>query len=121
MIRIEGNCPMGCGAHLYAEEGRSFNRIICMAQGCPRISAAQEILEDAESEHTVQFSGSGFTIRHPLRERLDDKLMTCDLHLVCTGFPGPPDGRGGTFRAFEENGRWILRRLERESTAGDAT
>lgn len=120
MIRVQGYCPMGCGRTLHAEESRAENRVICQGADCPEPLAAQRILDDGETEHVVQFTGGGFTILHPVRERLDNKLLTCELHLVCMDFSGPPDGRGGTFRATEKNGAWVLKRTERDPLAGDA-
>jgi hypothetical protein len=56
------------------------------------------LLADQESEHIVVFGETGFTIRHPLRERLDDALMDCDLHKDIAAMGGPPV-RSGTYRA----------------------
>lgn len=112
MIRLDGFCPMGCGRTLYAEEGRAFGQIICMGSGCPGPMSAQEILNDPETRHIVKFGGNGFTIRHPLHERNDDAMMSCDLHLICFSMPCSPDGETGTFRAFEEDGTWRFERKE---------
>lgn len=111
MIRIEGNCPMGCGPTLQAEESRAEGTVICMAMDCPEPLAAHRILADSESEHIVRFDGGGFTIRHPLRERLGDELMDCGLYLYCISLPGPPGGRPGTFRISESDGHWRMERL----------
>lgn len=108
MIRIQGFCPMGCGRTLKAEEYRAEGRVICMGQSCPDPLAAQRILDEPETEHIVRFQGSGFTVRHPLRERLGDALMECDLHLLLVALPGPPDGSPGRFTAREENGQLVL-------------
>lgn len=114
MIRIRGYCPMGCGQTLMAEEGRAENQVVCWSGSCPEPLAVQRILEDPETEHVVQFSGGGFTILHPVRERLDNKLLACELHLFCMDFSGPPDGRGGTFRAMQEGEGWVLERTDGE-------
>jgi hypothetical protein len=44
----------------------------------PRPGAASEILADRKTEHIVEITNSGWAIRHPLAERLDDALMTCE-------------------------------------------
>lgn len=121
MISIQGYCPMGCGRTLRAEESRAENKVVCWDADCPEPLAAQRILDDGETEHVVQFTGGGFTILHPVRERLDNKLLTCELHLFCMGFSGPPYGRGGTFRAMDRDGEWVLERTETEQQqVGDA-
>lgn len=120
MINIEGFCPMGCGPTLRAEETRAVNKIVCWHENCPEPLAAQRILNDEETEHVIRFSGSGFTIRHPLRERLDDGLMNCELHLTCIAMPGPPEGKTGTFRALEKNGAWTFRAIRQEGRTDTA-
>lgn len=117
MILLEGYCP-ACGSQtLYAEEMRAVNRIICMGDNCPDPHSVHRILEDAETEHVVQFSGAGFTIRHPLRERIDDGLMDCELHLAAMDMPGPPEGRPGRFRALLKDGRWEFEHMAADERA----
>lgn len=112
MIRLEGFCPMGCGQTLYAEEGRASARTICLGSDCPRPLAAQEILSDGETGHVVTFRGEGFTIRHPLRERLGDDLTNCLFHRFCESLPGPPDGRNGSYRVHPDKGGWTFEEIE---------
>ena len=117
MINIEGFCPMGCGPTLRAEESRAVNKIVCWYENCPDPLAAQRILHDPHADHLVNFTGSGFTIRHPLRERIDDALMNCELHLFLMTLPGPPEGRPGSFQVSEKDGGWNLERQETERQA----
>ncbi|WP_435582892.1 DUF6085 family protein [Amycolatopsis thermoflava] len=108
---IDGYCPMGCGRTLFVADG---GFITCSFVHCPRPDAAADILADSETEHTVQFDADGFTVRHPLRERLDDELMSCKLHAVCAGLPGPPP-QLGTYRATLTTGdrpHWTFAALE---------
>jgi hypothetical protein len=75
--KVHGRCP-AC-----AQETLSLgsdNRLRCLSDGCPRPDAAHLILGDGETEHVVIFGESGWTLYHPLRERLDDGLATCRLH-----------------------------------------
>lgn len=95
MNDIAGYCPMGCGRTLFVGEG---GYVTCSLIGCPRPDAVADILADRETEHVVKFDADTFTVRHPLRERLDDALMTCDLHEYIAGLPGPPI-RPGQYRA----------------------
>lgn len=82
---------MGCRDGLILAEG---GRIWCGNLLCPVPDAAAQILDDAEAEHVVTFTADGFTIRHPLRERLDDALMRCELHAFLAGLGTPPFGPG---------------------------
>jgi hypothetical protein len=76
-VPVFGYCPMGCGQTL-ALLSNGF--IVCETPNCPRADAATEILADSETEHILKLTWHDFTIRHPLQERLDDKLMSCKLH-----------------------------------------
>jgi Family of unknown function (DUF6085) len=90
-VNIPGNCPLGCGEGLILGEG---GVIWCGNLLCPRPSAAAEILADGEAAHVITLDEDSFTVRHPLRERLDDALMTCSLHAYLAGGAGPPQPPG---------------------------
>jgi hypothetical protein len=76
-MEILGYCPMGCGRSLTLGEAGA---VVCAGPGCPRPDAVTEILRDSETEHVAVITDEGFTLRHPLRERLGDALMSCSLH-----------------------------------------
>lgn len=99
---IVGYCPMGCGQTLFPAEG---GHITCRRLDCPRPTAVDDLLEDRETEHIVQFDVGAFTVRHPLRERLDDALLACELHEHIAGLAGPPV-QPGRYRAREVGGQW---------------
>ncbi len=104
--RVGGYCPMGCGATLYLG---GAGAVACSSTGCPRPAAVDELLQDRETEHIVVLGESEFTVRHPLRERLDDELMTCDLHQRIARSDGPPEPPGRYRVTHEEHptyGRW---------------
>lgn len=102
-MEIDGYCPMGCGKTLFVGDG---GYITCSFVECPRREAAAQLLEDRETEHLVTFGQVGFTVRHPLRERLDDALMSCQLHEHIAGLSGPPV-QPGRYRALAEGaGEW---------------
>ena len=105
--RVAGYCPMGCGETLFLGAG---NRVTCSFIDCPDPGAVDEILGDAEVHHLVTFDEDGFTIRHPLRERLGDALMECELHNVCAHLDGPPV-KLGRYRARLAEGRWSWERV----------
>ncbi len=80
-----------------AEQGdRKWNYISCLASGCPRPSAAAEILSDPEIHHIVRISESAdgdteYTIKHPLLERLDGDLFDCPVLKSLLSPGGPYD------------------------------
>jgi hypothetical protein len=107
-MKIAGHCPMGCGEGLILSE---LGEIFCAGLLCPRPAAAAEILADAESGHVVTFTAEGFTIRHPLRERLDDALMDCEVHVKCARYGD--EVSPGTYRAARNaRGAWELTPLD---------
>jgi Family of unknown function (DUF6085) len=100
--RITGYCPLGCGQTLFLASG---GIPVCGSPACPRPSAVSDLLEDRETEHVVLFGEDVFTVRHPLRERLDDALMECALHEHIAGLDGPPL-TPGRYRARTARGGW---------------
>lgn len=73
--RVVGYCPV-CGFdQLWLVHGV----IACGSDECTDPTAVTRLLADDEHEHIVTLGWASFTIRHPLRERLDDALMECDL------------------------------------------
>lgn len=92
---VPGYCPMGCGQTLIAA---ADGYITCTHLQCPCPEAVSTLLEDSETEHVVEFKAAEFTVRHPLRERLDDDLFDCDLHAHIAALPGPPV-QPGRYRA----------------------
>lgn len=89
--KVAGECPMGCGPTLFLGSG---GYVTCSLDICPRPDAAVDILADGDPHHVVVLGEAGFTVRHPLRERLDDALLTCSLHEWLVALPGPPRQRG---------------------------
>jgi hypothetical protein len=99
---VAGYCP-ACGRESLILA--SDRRIVCCRLECPRPTAADEVLADRETEHVVQFNTGDFTVLHPLRERLDNALMDCQLHHDIASLDGPPVAPG-RYRACRDGGRW---------------
>jgi hypothetical protein len=93
---------MGCGKTLFLADG---GYVTCSYIHCPRRDAVAGIIADREISHIVEFGDDGFTIRHPLRERLDDALMSCALHEYIAGLGGPPV-KPGRYRAHGAGSQW---------------
>lgn len=108
LVKVQGWCPMGCGQTLYLDD---LGRIYCDEFDCTNFEAAAELLDDRETGHIVVFGQVGFTIRHPLRERIADELMGCDLMGAAQGFDQETIGR---FRATRRAGgpEWVFAPLE---------
>lgn len=109
---VQGYCPMGCGETL----GYVDDVVACLNRQCPRPSAVHEILADRETEHVVVLHESTFTVRHPLRERLDDQLVTCRLHLWLQDQDGPPAplGRYRVTASPTVDGHWHFVQINQE-------
>lgn len=98
---IRGYCPMGCGETLFLGAG---GYVTCSWLNCPEPDAAAAILGDAEHEHVVTFGEEGFSIKHPLRERLRGALQRCQLYDHITAMSGPPV-QPGRYRAYANGDR----------------
>lgn len=94
MTRVVGNCPMGCGETLFLGTG---GHVTCSRLACPRPTAVDELLAAAETEHIATIHEDGFTVEHPLRERLDGALHDCELHQELQAAGGPP-AKPGRYR-----------------------
>lgn len=65
---------MGCGPHLHVMPGGMIMRL---APGCPDRGAVTGIISDPETGHVADVTEDGWTLKHPLRERLGDGLFAC--------------------------------------------
>lgn len=104
MSKVQGHCPACGGESLFLAEG---GHVTCSRLECPRPDAVDELLEDRETQHVVVLTARDFTIRHPLRERLDDQLLTCELHRHIAHLSGPPH-QPGRYRVISlPGGSWM--------------
>lgn len=95
MVKVAGFCPMGCGETLFVVNARDMRaRVECCHEGCARPTAVDELLADVETDHIVEFGADGFSVQHPLAERLDGDLFTCTLHEQLGALDGPPAAPG---------------------------
>jgi hypothetical protein len=88
--KVAGVCPMGCGESLWLVG----DTVMCLARECPRMMAAAELL-NLSPEHFVTFDEWGFTIEHPVRERIEGTTHDCplDRDLRAAEWPPVPPGR----------------------------
>jgi hypothetical protein len=94
---------MGCGETLELHDGR----VMCIMVGCLDYLAVDRILADPETEHVVEVDETGFSVQHPLRERVGGMLFQCDLHSRLKALGDPPK-QPGRYRALAA---WDLTRL----------
>lgn len=106
---VVGYCPMGCGPRLHVMSG---GMIMCLAPECPDPGAVTGIISDPETEHVADITSDGWTLKHPLRERVGDGLFACGAGRALAQFdeagklPAPGRWRfrldaDGTFPPFE--------------------
>jgi hypothetical protein len=111
--RIKGFCPACGGATLYRRQRDS--QIVCSEFSCAEPLAAHQILADRMTDHVVQFHpGQGFSIWHPLRERIDRRILVCDLHAWLEDHRPSEADRPGQYRAAEHGPYWVFLPLELE-------
>lgn len=109
-VDVAGFCPMGCGRTLFLGEG---GHVTCSVIECPNPTAVTDLLHDSETEHVVDFTDKGFSILHPLRERLEDDnggLWGCTLHQYVQALDGPPV-QPGRYRAQLIADAWSWQKL----------
>jgi hypothetical protein len=102
---------MGCGETLFVGSG---GYVTCSFIGCPKPDAASDILGESETDHIVEFTDLGWTIQHPLRDRVEGALFTCPATMACQMLDGPPVA-AGRYRmvrvpdvaATEPTWRWV--------------
>jgi hypothetical protein len=77
---------MGCGETLFRD---SDGAIVCESKDCPDATAATKVLSDQETEHIVTIGYDAWNMQHPLRERIDQQLLECELAAALMA-EGPP-------------------------------
>jgi hypothetical protein len=93
---IAGRCPMGCeGETLHVGEG---GRIVCHGEDCPHPKAVDVLLHQ-DHDHAVIFTNKGFTIEHPLSERIMHTMSSCPLMDDLRALDGMPVPAPGRYRA----------------------
>lgn len=103
---VQGVCPAcgnrtlfrGAGGHITCSWVGSPRAGIA---GCPDPCAADTLLsaEHAHTDHIVTFTDYGFTVQHPLRERIAGTMESCSLHQeLSRDLAGPPEQGAGSYR-----------------------
>lgn len=87
---VAGYCPECGSGLLFLGDG---GHVTCGMPDCPAPGAADGILADQQTSHVAVFTDTEFTLRHPLRERLGDALLTCQVHTALAAGRVMPPGR----------------------------
>jgi hypothetical protein len=82
----------------------SGGMIMCLAKDCPDPGAVTGILSDPETRDVVQIDEDGFSILHPLRERVNGSPFDCPVNKALIAMPGPPAPPGRYRAAIGEDG-----------------
>jgi hypothetical protein len=64
--------------------------IMCLAKDCPEPGAVTRIISSTETKDIVQIDAGGFSILHPLRERLGNGLLDCPVNKALLAMSEPP-------------------------------
>jgi hypothetical protein len=93
---------MGCGQTLFLGD------LTCSSLECPKPDAAFQLLCNEEAtQHIVVFTKGDFSIKHPLRERLEDELFDCPLHRYLHSLPAAPGKAApGKYEAVHDGAHW---------------
>lgn len=91
-------CPMGCGNTLHV---MAAGAIRCLRPKCPDPNAVTKLLSQPESHlDIVTFEDGGFTVLHPLRERIGGSLFDCPVHKAVQEMDEGPVNGPGRYRAY---------------------
>lgn len=108
-MKINGYCPMGCGETLWATLERG---IICRNRDCPDATVVSKVLSDPEVGHIAQVGVAGWTLMHPLHERLGEQpeMFTCAVaQWLRSHSEAPADA--GTYRVLPDGDGYRLERI----------
>lgn len=95
-MKVAGCCPQGCGETL--QRRGSDGVVWCGARDCPRPDSVHLVLQDPETEHVVSVGEFGYTIQHPLRERVHGALFECSVHADVSNTVDERMGEPGRYR-----------------------
>lgn len=120
-IKVLGYCPMGCGETLAVstQPGSDVAAVTCRGSGCPDRRAMEKIMRTTETEHVVSLTRGGFTVTHPLRERLGFGLDACVLHEWLQRTRPEEADVPGRYRVTPDNGGWRFVLLARTEMADE--
>lgn len=111
-VRVQGKCPHGCGDTL--EVNLHNRRHSCSNAACPDRHAVQAILDHDETSHIVRIDEHGWTAKHPILERVEDRLFDCEVGKGLALFEGPPAWiEPGDYEVtVNDDGTWNWRKID---------
>jgi hypothetical protein len=108
-VKIKGYCPMGCGETLWAALDAG---VVCLNRHCPDPRVVAKVLADPEVGHVARIDASGWTLMHPLHERLGEQpeMFTCGISKWLRAHAEMPADRG-TYRVLPDGDGYRLEPL----------
>jgi len=112
---VDGICP-ACGKQYLGiavwHRSEEASRVHCWNILCPDPKAVWKILNRPDTDHVAWFGQHGWTLQHPLKERVDDKLASCPATAwMQRHIPAEAD-RPGLYRMTEDGDGWCFAPLE---------
>lgn len=112
---VAGFCP-ACGSASLGirvwPKDSDPSRVYCMSPQCPQPDAVKDLLSVARTEHTVQLTADGYTIKHPTLERIGDALFACSATAWMSQLIRETEPEPGWYRMDYEAGAWTLTPLD---------
>ena len=110
-VLTEMSCPMGCGKTIHtSREGL----VLCVNPDCPDMRAIGKIMDGEHiAKHRIKFSRGHWSCVHPIFERIENKLLDCDIERAVSemGYYGVDNGELWTW--FDETDQeWKWKRIE---------
>lgn len=77
IISVEGRCPQ-CG-HEELKVNAANPKVYCHNPQCTRPDAVTRLLKESDPDHVLVVKEGFWTLKHPLRERLEGDLFGCEI------------------------------------------
>lgn len=75
-------------------------QLVCGNGSCPDRLAAHKLLHEPERDHVATVEDGRFNLKHPLRERINDDLLSCSIHARLSKLRALPS-TSGAYRITE--------------------
>jgi uncharacterized protein DUF6085 len=103
---VEGHCP-ACGMTSLGLTRRT-SQVMCFDLRCPNPDAAHQLLAQNRTEHLVEITADGYTIKHPTLERIADALFDCPANAWMSQLIRNTEPTPGLYRMTGGGADWTL-------------
>jgi hypothetical protein len=105
-------CPMGCDAKLVMLTETGL--LECPGKNCPDKYAVSKLLtrESATTKHIVTLHTDHWSAKHPLSERIDNKLLNCQIGLAAGAMRHHkmPEGTYEVWLDTDKEWKWSIKK-----------